>query len=305
MTSSVVVGALCGLVLAAGIMLIVGFAARKRRPPLFQRVAPYVRDVLPLEPVRPTAAWAIFGPLVLRGADLVERILGASITIDRRLERLGTRQTREQFRTQQVLWGLGSFVGAVALSLALSARGSGNPMGLLLFCLASLVFGIVARDQKLSRDVNARERRLAEEFPAIAEMLALAVAAGEGPAAALARVAKISHGEMAGELDTVLGSMRTGTSLPDACTAWSSRTGVASIARFAEGLTVAVERGTPLVDVLHAQAGDARETMRRQLMEEGGRREIAMMLPVVFLILPVTVIFAFYPGLIGLQLTTG
>lgn len=32
-------------------------------------------------------------------------------------------------------------------------------------------------------------------------------------------------------------------------------------------------------------------------MEEGGRKEIAQMVPVVFLVLPVTVVFALYPGL--------
>jgi tight adherence protein C len=31
-------------------------------------------------------------------------------------------------------------------------------------------------------------------------------------------------------------------------------------------------------------------------MEEGARKEIAMMVPVVFLILPVTILFALYPG---------
>lgn len=35
------------------------------------------------------------------------------------------------------------------------------------------------------------------------------------------------------------------------------------------------------------------------------RIEVAMMIPVVFLILPVTVVFAFFPGYIGLHLTTG
>ena len=48
-----------------------------------------------------------------------------------------------------------------------------------------------------------------------------------------------------------------------------------------------------------------RESARRELMEAGGRKEVAMMLPVVFLILPVTVVFAFFPGFVGLQLTSG
>ena len=62
------------------------------------------------------------------------------------------------------------------------------------------------------------------------------------------------------------------------------------------GVVVAVERGTPLADVLRAQAQDVREEGRRQLMETGGKKEISMMIPVVFLILPVTILFAAYPG---------
>ena len=58
-----------------------------------------------------------------------------------------------------------------------------------------------------------------------------------------------------------------------------------------------MQRGTPLAEVLRAQAQDVREEGRRALMEAGGRKEIAMMVPVVFLILPVTVLFAVFPGL--------
>ena len=32
-------------------------------------------------------------------------------------------------------------------------------------------------------------------------------------------------------------------------------------------------------------------------MEAGGKKEIAMMIPVVFLILPITVVFVLFPGL--------
>ena len=36
-------------------------------------------------------------------------------------------------------------------------------------------------------------------------------------------------------------------------------------------------------------------------MESGGKREVAMLFPVVFIILPVTVVFALYPGLVALR----
>jgi tight adherence protein C len=77
------------------------------------------------------------------------------------------------------------------------------------------------------------------------------------------------------------------------------------VSRFAEGIAIAVERGTPLSDVLHAQAGDVREAGRRALIESGARREVLMMVPVVFLVLPVTVLFALFPGFYGLKLVTG
>ena len=64
---------------------------------------------------------------------------------------------------------------------------------------------------------------------------------------------------------------------------------------------MAVERGTPLADVLRAQAQDVREEGRRALMETGGRKEVLMMVPVVFLILPVTVVFAVFPSMVVLR----
>jgi tight adherence protein C len=57
-----------------------------------------------------------------------------------------------------------------------------------------------------------------------------------------------------------------------------------------------------LADVLVAQAMDARESSRRALIEAGGRKEIAMMVPVVFLVLPISVLFVLFPGFYGLSL---
>ena len=57
-----------------------------------------------------------------------------------------------------------------------------------------------------------------------------------------------------------------------------------------------------LADVLRLGPQDVRESGRRAVMEEAGRKEIGMMVPVVFLILPVTVLFAIYPGVAFLRL---
>ena len=170
-----------------------------------------------------------------------------------------------------------------------------------MLCLVGFALGVIGRDYHLSSQVRDRERRILLEFPAVAELLALAVAAGEGPVAALDRVVRRSGGELSRDLARVLADVRTGEPVGDAFDQWAVRSGQPLVARFAQGIAVAVERGTPLADVLHAQAADVREAGRRELIETAARKEVFMMVPVVFLILPVTVFFAFWPGLVGLS----
>jgi tight adherence protein C len=100
----------------------------------------------------------------------------------------------------------------------------------------------------------------------------------------------------------VLAEARAGTPFLAALTHLRDRTRLEPLARFLDGMAVAIERGTPLADVLRAQAADVRALSKRQLLESGGRKEIAMMVPVVFLVLPITILFALYPGLLAITL---
>src|SRR5690606_39692174 len=70
------------------------------------------------------------------------------------------------------------------------------------------VGGALLSDQALTRLVQQRERRMIAEFPPIAELLALAVGAGESPLAALERVARSTRGELSAEIGTTLADMR-------------------------------------------------------------------------------------------------
>jgi tight adherence protein C len=171
-------------------------------------------------------------------------------------------------------------------------------------CAVAFVSGVLARDSWLTSQVRARERRILAELPTVAELLALAVAAGESPVAALDRVVRRSRGDLSTDLGRVLAEIRTGEPVAAAFDRMAATSGLPVVARFAQGVAVAVERGTPLADVLHAQAADVREAGRRELIETAARREVFMMVPVVFLVMPVTVLFAFWPGVIGLSLTT-
>lgn len=295
-----VVGGVLGAGVGAGLLLVATRVRTIRRPPLAEQVLPYLRD-LPAPTAAAPEAGVRRGSLTVLG-DLVDRALGGRASVRRRLDRAGLSTTVHEFRIEQVVWGLVAF-GAAALPAALVAlRQPDRGPALFLASVLAGVLGLLLRDNRLTVQVAQRERRVLEELPVVAELLALAVAAGESPAAAIDRVVRRSNGALAEDLRDLLARARTGMPLTQALDRLASRSGLAPVTRFASGLAVAIERGTPLADVLHAQAGDVREAARRSLIESGARREVLMMVPVVFLVLPTVVVFAFWPGLVGLRL---
>jgi len=307
MTGSVP-GALLGAVAGLGLVLVLNHV-RARRVRLDERLAPYLR------PARTTSQLLVEGatqtplatlqrllrPWMDDGVRLVARFGAPSDLVRSRLVRAGRAATVEQFRAEQVVSGvLGLLAGLALATLVLLSR----PVGvasLVVIVVAAAVAGVVLPDYLLQRQVNAREARILAELPTVAELLALAVGAGEGAVGALERVARSTHGELSGELARTLADARSGTPLTGALENLADRVRLAPLTRFAQGVAVAVERGTPLAEVLRSQAQDVREAGRRALMETGGRKEVAMMIPVVFLVLPVTVVFAIFPGFTLLQ----
>ena len=302
-------GVLLGLAAGTGLLLVLRHAPPLRPIRLQDRLAPYVSDA-------PRASRLLTAPVSTGSLDLVrvllrpvlgdavrilDRFIGGRTSVRRRLDALGSGLGVEDFRVEQVIWGaLGLGSGAVLGILFAGLTASVSPLSLLLFGVGGLTAGVVGRDWWLTQQVSRREATMLAEFPVVAELLALAVTAGEGPVGAIDRVCRLTGGELGRELSATLASARSGLSLVDALQALSDRTSLAVLSRFVDGIVVATERGTPLADVLRAQAADVREAGKRRLLEAGGRKEIAMMVPVVFLVLPVTVLFALYPGLVSI-----
>jgi tight adherence protein C len=303
MTPLVRTGITLGLLWGLGVALVWWGLPMHRRQSLEARVLPYLRDAPRPSGllVSPHGARSIVGPLlaplvtVLSRA--VDRVLGGSDTVLRRQQRAGDDANLERFRAQQVLAGAAGAVLGGALGTLLAAWRGGSAVVVVGLVGVGGGLGLVGWDSWLTRRAERREARMLVEFPTIAELLALAVAAGEGTVGALERVVRLSRGELCDELRRTLADARAGANLPTALQGLADRTGLPSLTRFVDGIVIAVQRGTPLAEVLRAQAQDVREDSKRLLLESAGRQEIAMMVPVVFLILPVTVVFALFPGL--------
>ncbi|MCW2614295.1 MAG: Type secretion system domain protein [Frankiales bacterium] len=310
---SVTAGVLLGATAGSGLLLAASGLPAARRPSLDDRLGPYLRDT-----PRPSRLLSQSGsltpfptlervlrPVLADGVRLLERWVGGLASVRRRLEQLGGDTSVEQLRTEQLLWGGAGLAAALCFSLLRVLGGApADPLAVLGLAVVLVLAGVLGRDRWLTRQVAQREQRMLEEFPTVAELLALAVTAGEGPVGALERVHRTSGGELSRELGRALGEARAGASLVQALDGIARRTSLAPLARFVDGVAIAVERGTPLAEVLRAQAVDVREAGKRSLLESAGRREIAMMVPVVFLVLPVTLLFALFPGFYGLSLVT-
>ncbi|GAA4525648.1 type II secretion system F family protein [Brachybacterium paraconglomeratum] len=245
----------------------------------------------------------LLGPVAVRGLSVLERLTGGPEQLERRLRLAGRRTSADSFRIEQVIFGAaGMVIGVVLAVLAIGLRGTSPLLGLVIVVLGVLL-GVLLRDYLLGAEIKHRAAQMAREFPTVADLLALAVAAGESPIAAMERVARTSSGALPDEFAATVADIRAGTSVSQALASLGARTPLDSLGRFGEGVSIAIERGTPLAEVLRAQAQDAREESKRDLMETAGKREIMMLVPVVFFVLPLVIVFAIFPGLAVLEIS--
>jgi tight adherence protein C len=309
MTGLVPLAVLAGLGVGLGLWLLVSLTPRLSRPSLAARVAPYVidvsldaRELLDRRTADPLPVFGVLlGPVANRLRRAITSVLGGNEVIARRLRQAGASFSVDAFRSRQLLWASVAAAIAVVLGLAL---GSVQPIPITVnagIVVVAAVGAFVGRDYLLQRAATARVGRMTKELPTVLEFLTLSLSAGEGMLDAIRRVARISHGELAAELATVTRDVSAGIPVADSLELLSAQLQVPPLTRAIEQIVGALERGTPLADVLRAQAQDARDDAKRELLELLGKKEVAMLVPLVFLILPITIAIAIFPGLFVLQ----
>lgn len=214
-----------------------------------------------------------------------------------RLEKIGKGGQYGEFRIRQfTIASCGTLLGSLLfLSVSIS------PVVTSLLLIFSFVCICLIVDRHLSSEVTRYRLSVESEFAALIEMLTLSLSAGETPLAAMSRISQHSKSTLAHEFNTVVDSVRGGSPFHVALDALGRRIDSVVIRRFVDALITAMLRGAPLVDVLQRHATEARQNQRNILMDRAGKAEISMMVPVVFLILPVSVLFALWPSLTHLN----
>ena len=189
----------------------------------------------------------------------------------------------------------------IAFSLAIGGlflAGASNAI-VLLMIISLVVFkywekGLVTRIAK-KQSIAAEA-----EFPSIVELFAVLVSAGESPSIAMLRVSERASGEIARRFSSALVELKNGKSLTQSLEVLGAQAGSPTVRRFCDTLILAIERGTSLSDVLTRQVEEVRAAQHAALLTAAGKAEISLMIPVIFLILPISVLFALWPSYISL-----
>lgn len=158
------------------------------------------------------------------------------------------------------------------------------------------------KQRRLSRLSKAARRQIESELPDLIDLVCSSVIAGHPLQSAIDRVVSRSNGRVAGELKIFQRHVELGRTVESELAALCARLPTPAIREFANKISIAVSRGTPLADSLTALSAALRTRRANNLLARAGANETKMLIPLVALVLPTTVLFALYPSVLLLNL---
>jgi tight adherence protein C len=147
---------------------------------------------------------------------------------------------------------------------------------------------------------SAERKQVDYELPDFAQALGLLLGNGLPVNVALGWLAPRSTGLIAEAFSQINQDLELGADLVQELNRLGKQIPNQQLVELCEKLSVAIVRGAPVSTQVIAHAGAARALLQRQLLKQAGSNETKMLVPVIFLILPVTVLFAIFPSMLVL-----
>lgn len=154
--------------------------------------------------------------------------------------------------------------------------------------------------RKITR-TGVKQSEINEELVSILQMLSIMVSAGESPMSAMKYVSKRSEGILPSLIKQSFMKYEDGRTLTQTLDFIATATGSSQVRRLTNSIQIAIHRGTPILEVLNNQVLALNKQINFNLMKLSGKSEITLLIPVVFLILPVSISFAIWPSIYGLN----
>jgi Flp pilus assembly protein TadB len=148
---------------------------------------------------------------------------------------------------------------------------------------------------------EVKESEINEELVNILQMLSIMISAGESPMMALRYISQRSVGYIPKLIAQSFSKYESGRNLAQTLEQIAIATGSSQVRRLTNAIQIAIQRGTPILDVLNNQVQSLNKQINLALLKKSGKSEITLLIPVVFLILPVSISFAIWPSIYGLN----
>jgi Flp pilus assembly protein TadB len=134
-----------------------------------------------------------------------------------------------------------------------------------------------------------------------ADLFAITLVSGQSPRAGLETVTEFVAPHYQVELNIALEENLYGKPLIISLKEMSEKKDMKILKPLSQQIDTALERGTPLAEVVRNFSQDQRNRFRNLLTKQAAAKEISMLLPVVFVVLPSVLAVALYPALTVLQ----
>lgn len=277
--------------------------------------------VMALAPQRQTGLVARLAPYGSRVAPTRERMLSNSfvdrvlVPMSRSLVRLGAMFAPSSIRAkaeaelaaagdpmtveQYLALRTAAMVGAPLLYLLYVSRtGQSQNMMTVVWVGALFMAGSRLSSWLVRKRMQKRQADVQRALPTALDLVTVCMEAGLSFDSGIAKVVEKTRGTLADEFARILQEMQVGKARRDALRDMANRLNTRDVTSFVAAIAQADQMGISLGPVMRAQSDDVRLRRRQRAEESAMKAPVKMLFPLMFCILPSTILVVLGPGLV-------
>ncbi len=297
---------LAGVMLVAGVLLLVGWNLGQALDPVQARLAQIAvkpKNLEELELQRPLSERTL-KPIIRALSGLISRFYPANTarSLELRLKKAGMETTSAEFFLG--VKGFVALVAAVLASLSVSAI-STDVLPSVAAVPIGLIFGFLLPDFYLGNRASGRNAAILRSLADALDLLTISVEAGLAFDAGITKVTEKLKGALSDEFRRASAEMRIGKSRAEALRGILERTDCKELANFISAIIQADQLGVSMSKVLRVQSETIRIERRQRAEEKAARMPVLIMLPTVGCIFPSLFIVILAPAALSAMKTCG
>jgi len=168
------------------------------------------------------------------------------------------------------------------------------------FMALAAITGWFVPDLYLMQLRMRRQNAIRRALPDMLDMLTISVQAGLGFDMALAKLVRNTSGPLAEEFGRMLNEVQSGISRRDGLRRLGERTDVPELNNFIMAMIQADVFGVSVSGILRSQSGEMRKRRKQSAEEQAQKAPVKMVFPIIFCILPATMLVILGPAVIAI-----